>query len=181
MDDAGKQFPFYEEMRTIFSRRIDRSLAMEKKRCKGVQGEGKEWMNEDDEEKDDNEEEEEEEDEYEQNALEEKGKKKRKMTDKRRGIEWEVKLALHAIVKQQMEMQTKWVKESEAREAQRREKEEQWRHTMISLCEERLALTRRWRNREDERSARAEARAERQDSLITAILAKLSEDESIER
>lgn len=179
MDDTGKQFPFHEEMRTIFSRRIDRSLAIEKKKGKGVQGESKEWMNEDDDqERDDDDEEEEEDDEYEQNALEERGKKKRKVADKRRsGVELEVKLALHAIVKQQMEMQTRWVKQSEAREAERREKEEKWRRTMISLCEERLALTKQWREREEERNARAEARAERQNSLITAILTKLAEDE----
>lgn len=177
MDEAGKQFPFHEEMRSIFSRRIDRSLAMEKKKGKGVQGEGKEWMNEDDEEKDDDDEEEEEDDEHELNTLEERNKKKRKVADKRRSVELEVKLALHAIVKQQMEMQTRWVKESEAREAERREKEEKWRRTMISLCEERLALTKQWKEREEQRNARAEARAERQHSLITAVLTKLAEDE----
>jgi hypothetical protein len=177
MDDAGKQFPFHEEMRTIFSRRNDRSLAIEKKKGKGVQGEGKEWMNEDDEERDDDGEDEEEDDEYEQNALEERSKKKRKVVDKRRSVELEVKLALHAIVKQQMEMQTRWIKESEAREAERKEKEEKWRRAMINLCEERLALTKQWREREEQRNARAEARVERQHSLITAILTKLAEDE----
>ncbi|KAJ4804933.1 Trihelix transcription factor GT-3b [Rhynchospora pubera] len=177
MEDAGKQFPFYEEMRAIFSRRMDRSIAMDKKKGKGVQAEGKEW-NEEDEERDDDDEEEEVEDDDELNTLDERSKKKRKMADKKRGgIEWEVQLALHAIIKQQMEMQTRWVEESEAREAQRREKEEKWRRTMIDLCEERLALTRRWREREDERNARAEARAERQHSLVTSILAKLAEDE----
>lgn len=177
MEDAGKQFPFHEEMRTIFSRRMERTLATDKKKGKGVQGDSKEW-NEDDEERDDEEEWEEEDDESEQNVVDERGKKKRKVTDKRRvGIELEVKLALHAIVKQQMKMQTKWVEESEAREAERREKEEKWRLTMIGLCEERLAMTRRWREREEERNARAEAHAERQDSLMTAILAKLAEED----
>jgi hypothetical protein len=177
MDDAGKQFPFHEEMRTIFSQRVDRSLTVENKRGKGVHGEGKEWMNEDDEERDDDDEEEEEDDEYGKNVLEEKSKKKRKVADKRRSIELEVKLALHTIVKQQMEMQNRWVKESEAREAERREKEEKWRCTMINLCKERLALTKQWREREEQRNAHAEARAERQHSLITAILTKLAEDE----
>ncbi|KAJ3676358.1 hypothetical protein LUZ60_003770 [Juncus effusus] len=167
MEDAGKQFPFYEEMRNIFSRRLDKSFVLDNKK-----GKDKEWNEEDEEE------EEEEDDEHElENTTEERNKKKRKVVGKKKGgIEFELKMALQAIAKQQMEMQMKWLEESEAREAERRDKEEKWRRSMISLCEERMAMARRWREREEARNARAEARAERQHSLITAILSKLEEE-----
>ena len=67
---------------------------------------------------------------------------------------------------------------AEAREAERRAREEEWRNAMVALGEERLLLVRRWREREEAWRARAEEREERRHQLVAALLAKLGGDSS---
>ncbi|CAH8265156.1 unnamed protein product [Arabidopsis lyrata] len=66
-----------------------------------------------------------------------------------------------------------------AREKERAEKEEGWRRKMEELEKERVAMERMWRDREEQRRSREEMRAEKRDSLINALLAKLTRDGSL--
>lgn len=69
------------------------------------------------------------------------------------------------------------MKAYERREEERRVKEMEWRQTMEALENERLMMEKRWREREEERRMREEARAEKRDTLITALLNKLRREE----
>nr|XP_029120206.1 trihelix transcription factor GT-3b-like [Elaeis guineensis] len=152
--EGSRQFPFHEEMRTIFSERMERLLVSNKDKGKGVQVQGEEWGEEEEEE----------------------GKKKRKVERIRRGFEEGVENAFKEFARRQLEIQARWIASAEAREAERRAKEEEWRRTMVALEEERKAMERTWREKEEERRAREEARAERRDALLTALLAKIEKE-----
>ncbi|WOL06881.1 trihelix transcription factor GT-3b-like [Canna indica] len=162
--EIGRQFPFYDEMRKIFSDRMERLLAFEKEKGKGVvQVQAKESTDE------------EEEDEV-AAALGSAAtnKKKRKKSGRRVEVE-EVEVALREFMRRQLEMEARWLEAAAAREAERRAKEDEWRRAMESLREERMAMERQWREREEERRARAEARAERRHALLVALLEKLAQ------
>ncbi|KAG1339092.1 Trihelix transcription factor GT-3b [Cocos nucifera] len=182
--EGGRQFPFHEEMRTIFSERMERLLVSNKDKGKGVQVQGEEWEEEEEEGGDQEEEEKEEEEggdqEEEEKEEEEEEKlgrsKKKRKVERRRRFEEEVENALKEFARRQLEIQARWIAAAEAREAERRAKEEEWRRTMVALEEERKAMERTWREREEERRAREEARAERRDALLTALLAKLEKE-----
>ncbi|RVW84922.1 hypothetical protein CK203_039525 [Vitis vinifera] len=60
---------------------------------------------------------------------------------------------------------------------ERRAKEMEWRQTMEALENERIMMDRRWREREEQRRMREDARSERRDALITALLNKLRREE----
>lgn len=158
--EGSRQFPFYEEMRKIFSERMEKLLALEKGKGKGVQVQGEEWGEED-------------EDQEEEKVGD--NKKKRKV-ERKRGSEGELENALREFARQQLEMEARWIEAAEAREAERRAKEEEWRRAMEALEEERRVMERRWREREEDRRAREEARAERRDALVAALLAKLTKE-----
>jgi hypothetical protein len=49
----------------------------------------------------------------------------------------------------------------------------EWRQTMEALENERIMMEQRWREREEQRRIRDEARAEKRDALITALLNRL--------
>lgn len=148
-------------MRKIFSERMERLLALNKDKGKGVQVQGEEWG-------------EEEEDQEEEKVGD--SKKKRKVERKRQGSVGELENALREFARRQLEIEARWIEAAEAREAERRAKEEEWRRVMEALEEERRVMERRWREREEERRAREEARAERRDALVTALLAKLTKE-----
>lgn len=171
-----QQFPFYNELQTIFGARMQRMLWMEAEgglsatKKKGVQ------LSSDDE--DDNE--------------ESDGGEKITSSKKRRKVLKgggngsstsgtsminSLKVLLEEFMKQQMQMEMEWMKAYERREEERRVKEMEWRQTMEALENERVAMERRWREREDERRTREEARAEKRDALITALLNKLRREE----
>ena len=73
----------------------------------------------------------------------------------------------------QMEMEERRMEATDAGDAERRPREEEWRAAMVALGEVRLVLVRRWRQREDAWRARAEEREERRHQLVAALLAKL--------
>ncbi|XP_020107892.1 trihelix transcription factor GT-3b-like [Ananas comosus] len=154
--ESERQFPFYEEMRRIFSYRMERLLAFEKSSAKKKKKtKGKELEEE----------------------LEEEEEKEEKKgagagAGAGAGVVEEVEGALRELMRRQAEMEERWMEAAEAREAERREKEGEWRRAMANLWEERLAMERRWRQHDEERRARAEARAERQHALVSALLAK---------
>ncbi|KAL6594618.1 hypothetical protein ACP70R_048356 [Stipagrostis hirtigluma subsp. patula] len=180
-----RQFPFHDEMRRIFDARAERARALERKRAKGKDvraddDEGGEGEEEDDDEED-LEAEVGEEEQVGVSAAEMKqggAKKRRRKQQAARTAEGEVEAMLREFMRRQVEMEERWMEAAEAREAERRAREEEWRNAMVALGEERLALVRRWREREDAWRARAEEREERRHQLVAALLAKLGGDAS---
>ncbi|KAF8725752.1 hypothetical protein HU200_020304 [Digitaria exilis] len=193
----ARQFPFHDEMRRIFDARVERAQALEMKRAKG-----KDVQTEDDEGGaggvGEDEDDEEEELEVDQMGEEEAGsrvpaearggggakKRRRKQAAAaaaaraRSADQGEVEAMLREFMRRQVEIEERWLEAAEAREAERRVREEEWRNAMVALGEERLALVRRWREREDAWRARAEEREERRHQLVAALLAKLGGDTS---
>ncbi|KAK1692553.1 hypothetical protein QYE76_009250 [Lolium multiflorum] len=183
---ARGSFPFHDEMRRIFDARLERARALEAKKAKGKDPAARGDPDDDDgggvgeEDEEDVELLEEEED-----IAETKGavgrKRRRNKTSAVRtasaggpGIEiGEVEAVLREFMRRQTEMEERWMEAAEARDAERRAREEEWRAAMVALGEERLALVRRWREREDAWRARAEEREERRHQLVAALLAKL--------
>ncbi|CAN6326563.1 unnamed protein product, partial [Urochloa humidicola] len=190
----ARQFPFHDEMRRIFDARVERAQALERKRAKG-----KEVRTEDDEGGGEAEDEDDDEEELDAAEMgeEESGsrvtaearggggagskKRRRKQAAARArssADQGEVEAMLREFMRRQVEMEERWMEAAEAREAERRTREEEWRNAMVALGEERLALVRRWREREDAWRARAEEREERRHQLVAALLAKLGGDSS---
>ncbi|KQK07886.1 trihelix transcription factor GT-3b [Brachypodium distachyon] len=189
----GGGFPFHDEMRRIFDARVERARALEAKKAKGKHharsghdhlhpddadddGQGDEAGEEEDEEADilEDEEEESRAAETTRGAAGPGKKRRRKSTAAPAGNEQgEVEAMLREFMRRQAEMDERWAEAAEARDAERRAREEEWRAAMVALGEERLALVRRWREREDAWRARAEEREERRHRLIAALLAKL--------
>ncbi|XP_073278541.1 trihelix transcription factor GT-3b-like [Primulina huaijiensis] len=182
-----QQFPFYNDLQTIFAARMQRMLWLEaegggaaastpKKRKKAAA----QYSSSD------------EEDENEESEGDKAGGTRRKKITKGKeagnpsagtsssnvsSIINGVKGIMEDYMKQQMEMDMQWIKAYEAREEERRVKENEWRQKMEALENERIMMERRWREREEQRRIREEARAERRDALITALLNKLRREE----
>ncbi|KAG0448508.1 hypothetical protein HPP92_027797 [Vanilla planifolia] len=148
-----KQFPYYEEMRSITSLR--------KVKEKG----GKEQA-------------EQEEEEEEIIRMRNKSRRKKKKVEEEvgEGVADKVEWALGELTRRQREREERWLRESEAREAQRSNAEKEWRRSMGIVLEERMEMERRWRAREEERRARKEMRAEQRDRLVAAIVAQLDDN-----
>ncbi|CAM0958126.1 unnamed protein product [Alopecurus aequalis] len=179
---ARGTFPFHDEMRRIFDARVERARAMEAQKAKGKDpaaargdpddedgdgGGGEDYDEEEAEMLD-------EEVEETRGAGRKKRRRKAAPPTVGSGIEMgEVEAVLREFMRRQMEMEERWMEAAEARDAERRAREEEWRAAMVALGEERLALVRRWREREDAWRARAEEREERRHQLVAALLAKL--------
>uniref|UniRef100_A0ACD5W2N6 Uncharacterized protein n=2 Tax=Avena sativa TaxID=4498 RepID=A0ACD5W2N6_AVESA len=178
-------FPFHDEMRRIFDARAERARALEAKKAKGKDPAASSRGDPDEEEEDEEEVEllEDEAEEIAETRGAASGKKRRRKTASAArtataaggsGIEiGEVEAVLREFMRRQMEMEERWMEAAEARDAERRAREEEWRAAMVALGEERLALVRRWRERQDAWRARAEEREERRHQLVAALLAKL--------
>uniref|UniRef100_A0A0E0KY21 Myb-like domain-containing protein n=1 Tax=Oryza punctata TaxID=4537 RepID=A0A0E0KY21_ORYPU len=175
---SSSSFPFHDELRRIFDARVERARALERKKVKGKDpdddGEGDEDDDEEGEQVD------EEDDGAASGDTTRAGSKKRRRkaaaaatarrTGSAGGVEGEVEAMLREFMRRQIEMEERWMEAAEAREAERRAREEEWRTAMVALGEERLALVRRWREREDAWRARAEEREERRHQLDDALL-----------
>ena len=191
------QFPFHDEVRRIFDDRAERAQALERKRDKGKGVRDDEGAGEGEEV---DEYEEDEETEADAAAGDEElaadasraggggaGTKKRRRKQQQQAAragsraaadQGEVESMLREFMRRQAEIEERWVEAAEAREVERRAREEEWRAAMVALGEERLALVRRWREREDAWRARAEEREERRHQLVAALLAKLGGGDS---
>ncbi|KAK8574170.1 hypothetical protein V6N13_097160 [Hibiscus sabdariffa] len=88
-----------------------------------------------------------------------------------------IKEVLEDFMRQQIEMEMQWREAFDARENERRSKEMEWRQKMEALENERLLMDQRWYEREEQRRIREEARAEKRDALITALLNKLRRED----
>lgn len=172
-----QQFPFYNELQAIFASRMQRMLWAEteggskKKAAAAVQLSS-------------------EEEDFNEESEGEKGnvmRKKKKSKSSTGGAgasgsgsassSLNFKEILEEFMKQQMQMEMQWREAFEARENERRIKEMEWRQTMEALENERIMMDRRLREREEQRRMREEARAEKRDALITALLNKLRRED----
>ncbi|KAE8697699.1 Trihelix transcription factor GT-3b [Hibiscus syriacus] len=168
-----QQFPFYNELHAIFSARMQSMMLSETEG--GATGlKRKEVQLSSDEEQDITEEKE----------LEKSSVRKKKQ-GKASGAAGStsgnntnsIKEILEDFMKQQMEMEMQWREAFEARENERRSQEMEWRKKMEALENERLLMDRRWYEREEQRRIREEARAEKRDALITALLNKVRRED----
>ncbi|CAF1877131.1 hypothetical protein BRARA_B00025 [Brassica rapa] len=103
--------------------------------------------------------------------------KKGKGTSKAETAGSTLKEMLEDFMRQTVKMEKEWrdTWEMKAREKEKREKE--WQRRMAELEEERAAAERRWMEREDERRLREEARAQKRDTLIDVLLNQLNRDQ----
>ncbi|KAI3474744.1 hypothetical protein Pfo_029929 [Paulownia fortunei] len=175
-----QQFPFYNELQTIFAARMQRMLWLEAEGAGAASSSKKkasaQFSSDEEDENEDSE--------------GEKGgpKKKRKVKGNTNpavgssstignSIVNGIREMMEEFMKQQMQMEMQWLKAYEAREEERRVKEMEWRQTMEALENERIMMDRRWREREEQRKIREETRAEKRDALITALLNKLRRED----
>nr|XP_043637275.1 trihelix transcription factor GT-3b [Erigeron canadensis] len=168
-----QQFPFYNELQAIFTGRMQRMLWLEAE--SGGSSKKHHLSTSDDEE-----------DEHDHESDVDKNnnkKKKNKMvtSSNKAGIMEDssvnnLKEILEDFMKQQMQMETRWMKAYEAIQEERRIKEMEWRQTMEALQNERIMFDQSWREREEQRRIREESRSEKRDALITALLNKLNRE-----
>ncbi|KAK7286913.1 hypothetical protein RJT34_22269 [Clitoria ternatea] len=166
-----QQFPFYNELQAIFTERMQRMLWAEaeggSKKNKAVQ------LSSDEDEDNGNEE-------SAEAGSSRRKKKKAKIVDgggdNDNGSN-NLKDILEEFMRQQMHIEAQWMEAFEAREHERRLKEMEWRHAMEVLENERIMMEQRWREREEQWKIREEARAEKRDALITALVNKLERQE----
>ncbi|KAF8103778.1 hypothetical protein N665_0185s0050 [Sinapis alba] len=182
-----QQFPFYNEIQSIFTARMQRMLWSEPR----TSSKRKHNQFSSDEE------EEEEVEELNQDINEEllsfvethkkdaevitstnpkKRAKKGKGISKAETAGSTLKEMLEDFMRQTVKMEKEWrdAWEMKAREKEKREKE--WQRRMAELEEERAAAERRWMEREDERQLREEARAQKRDTLVDVLLNQLNRD-----
>ncbi|XP_054785032.1 trihelix transcription factor GT-3b-like [Prosopis cineraria] len=169
-ETVRQQFPFYSELQAIFTARMQRMVWAEA--AEGAGSSKKKTASDDDE--DDNEEM--------SMDLQGETKSSRKKVKRSRSNSSEssgkrLKEILEEFMRQQIQIESRWMEAFEAREKERMMKEMEWRESMKALENERTVMEQRWREREQERSIREEARAERRDALITALLNKLTRQE----
>ncbi|KAL0728786.1 hypothetical protein Bca4012_024879 [Brassica carinata] len=102
--------------------------------------------------------------------------KKGKGTSKAETAGCTLKEMLVDFMRQTVKMEKEWREawEMKAREKENREKE--WQRRMAELEEERAAAERKWMEREDERRLREEARAQKRDTLIDVLLNQLKRE-----
>ncbi|XP_047978119.1 trihelix transcription factor GT-3b [Salvia hispanica] len=170
-----QQFPFYNELQTIFATRMQRMLWLEAEGSGTASKKKKAAQLSSDEE---------EEGEEESDGQKGHKKKMKKLKGGASNLNSNVSVVagvremMDEFMKQQMQMEMQWMKAYEAREEERRIKEMEWRQTMEALENERMMMEKRWREREEQRKIREEARADKRDALVTALLNKLRREDS---
>ncbi|GFP92177.1 trihelix transcription factor gt-3a [Phtheirospermum japonicum] len=176
-----QQFPFYNELQTIFTARMQRMLWQEAEGGGGGGGgattskkkAAAQFSSDEDDDNDDI------------SEGEKAPKKKRKMKSTSNIQSNNPNMVINGVremmddfMKQQMQIEMQWLKAYEKREEERRVKEMEWRQTMEALENERMMMERRWREREEQRKVREEQRAEKRDALITVLLNKLRREDN---
>ncbi|KZV41101.1 trihelix transcription factor GT-3b [Dorcoceras hygrometricum] len=174
-------FPFYNELKVIFAARMQRILWLEAEAGGSASSSSKKKAalqfssDEEDDPKEDSED-------------ERSGgpKKKRKVkgnppsgniNSQPMNIINGMREIMEDFMNKQIQMEMRWLKAYEEREEERRVREMEWRQTMEALENERLMMDKRWREREEQWKIREEARAEKRDALITALLNKLTRED----
>lgn len=183
-DGVKQQFPFYNELQAIFAARIQRMVWNEAEGS-GAGGSQKKTTQLSSDDEDEN---------NEDSDGDQKGtttgKKKRKTNKNNPGSSnisggnvrsstvSSMKEMLEDFMKKQAEIEMQWMKSHEAREEERKMQEIEWRQRMEALENERIMMERRWGEKEEQRRVREEARAEKRDALITALLNKLRREDT---
>lgn len=183
--DNGRQCPFFEELDAIFKERernMDRLLLESKagmkpkekvKRFKRLLGE----KSSDDSSEDEEEEEDDSEDEKTIKRKKSKADKERQRVTADKYRANSMQEVLEDFFQQQQRFEEQWREAVEGREEERRLREREWRIAMEKLEKERVMKEQAWCEREDQRQAREEARAERRDELFAALVNKLTQEE----
>ncbi|XP_010553113.1 PREDICTED: trihelix transcription factor GT-3a [Tarenaya hassleriana] len=184
-----KQFPFYNEIQTIFSARMQRMLWSDT--AEASTSKRKPQISSDDDEEDEDEDDPEHEINDELLSLVETHQKgttvmtsnPRKRAKKAKGETpttttsgSSVKEVLEEFMRQMVKTEKEWREACERRERERERREREWRRRMAELEEERVAAERRWMEKEEERRVREEVRAQKRDLLIDALLTRLNTD-----
>ncbi|KAG2245101.1 hypothetical protein Bca4012_047234 [Brassica carinata] len=89
-----------------------------------------------------------------------------------------LKEILEDFMRQTVKMEKEWRDAWEMKEREREKRETEWRRRMSELEEERSATERRWMERENERRLREEARAQKRDTIIDILHSKLNKDKN---
>eukprot|EP00850_Spirogloea_muscicola_P019452 SM000190S04888 [mRNA] locus=s190:275222:276765:- [translate_table: standard] len=184
--DTGKPCPFFDELDAIYKERaknMDRMLlesegGARKRKKNGnssaprMDGQGSSDDFDDDEDDDD--------DENDEDERDRSGRKKRKPSAIRQHVNSDkvrarsVQDVLEDFFQRQQLQEQDWRLAMEQREAERRSREAEWRESLIRLEAERTTREEEWREREEQRRARDELRAEKRDRLFEALLARLT-------
>ncbi|KAL0844500.1 hypothetical protein Bca101_017746 [Brassica carinata] len=184
-ESARQQLPFYDDMETIFTSRMQKMIWVESEgRGGGVSGSTRkrshsEQFSSDEEEENVNEELVDISNDPKISNSKNNIVKKQKGDISSKAANNSVREVLDEFMRHQTRMENEWRERWEAREKARAEKEEDWRRKMEEIEKERVAMERMWRGREEQRRSREEMRAEKRDSLINALLAKLTRDGSL--
>ncbi|CAN8317059.1 unnamed protein product [Cochlearia groenlandica] len=179
-----QQFPFYDDMQIIFTDRMQRMLWAESEGGGGTSGTTRkrshsEQFSSEEEEENVNEEQ------VQDITNDPKFKNPKKNIVKKlkgstsSGSSNSVREVLDEFMRYQMKMENEWRELWEAKEKERSEKEEEWRMKMEELEKERVAMERMWQDKEEQRRSKEEMRAVKRDSLINALLAKLTRGGSL--
>nr|GFA45812.1 trihelix transcription factor GT-3b [Tanacetum cinerariifolium] len=157
MEQEGmrQQFPYYNELQAIFTGRRQRMLWMESSEGGGSSKKRVMHLSSDDDDEND---------ESDVEKASGSTKKKKKIATSKGNLpdsSTNLKEILEELMKQQMKMETQWMKLYEAKEEERRKMEMEWRRKMESLENERIMLDQRWREREEQRRIREETRSEK--------------------
>ncbi|CAH2074597.1 unnamed protein product, partial [Thlaspi arvense] len=196
-----QQFPFFNEIQSIFAARMQRMLWSEP--STSSKRKHHEFSSDEEEEEEEEEAEEPNQDINEELlSLVETHKKEvdvitaststnpRKRAKKGKGVTGSakaenagstLKMLLEDFMKQTVKMDNEWRDAWEMKEKEREKRETEWRRRMAELEEERAAAERRWMEREEERRLREEARAQKRETLIDALLNKLNRDHDDDR
>lgn len=178
--DFAREFPFFDQLHAIFTERAktaERTLlesesgtSTKKKRRKGLLGDrsSEEFSDEEDEGDDESE-----------NDRMVKPKKAKSDRERQRATAEKCRAnsmqeVLEEFFQQQQRMELQWREVLERREEERRLREEEFRNAMEKLENERIVREQHWREREEQRRSREEARSEKRDALFSAILTRLA-------
>ncbi|OUZ99108.1 SANT/Myb domain [Macleaya cordata] len=185
LENMQHQFPYYNELHSIFTTRINLISWIIEAEGVATGGEKKERMQLFFEEEEEEEEIKESHD-YQRNSTSNSTKMKRNRKSTKNGSsssnnngDNKLKNILKNFMKQQKKIRVQWQEVMEARKAHRRLKDMEWRREMETLEEERLIMERKSKEREEQRRVSEEARGEKMDALVTAVLEKLSSSEDM--
>lgn len=178
--DSGRQCPFFEELHAVFTERAKRTdrllLELEsgtrmKKKGRTLDRSSEDFSDEDDDEDDESE------DEHVVKSKKRKTDRERKRATAEKCRANSMQAVLEDFFQQQQRLELQWRENMERREEERRIREQEYQNAMESLEKERIMREQHWRERDDQRRAREEARAEKREPLFNAILNRLARED----
>uniref|UniRef100_A0ACD5UV72 Uncharacterized protein n=1 Tax=Avena sativa TaxID=4498 RepID=A0ACD5UV72_AVESA len=183
--ENGRHCPFFEELHAVFTERarnMQRQLlqsesgASVKKKLKRPSGDPSS-VESDNEEDDAEATDEEKPMTSKKRKASDKGQPSQRMTGTSRTGSSSIQDLLQDFLVQQHHVDIQWRETMEQRAQERLMFEQEWRQSMRKLEQERLVLEHEWIQREEQRRMREEARAQKRDSLMTALLNKLLQED----